>query len=75
MGLAFYDGRGTTVGVRGLEEAEEVWMSAASLDTMGQPYPVSLEETGRTLNRGTGVPHLEENEPPWDPTVGLCLGL
>ena len=22
----------------------------------------------------TGVPHLQENAPPWDPTVGLCLG-
>ena len=22
---------------------------------------------------GTGVPHLQENASPWDPTVGLCL--
>jgi hypothetical protein len=22
----------------------------------------------------TGVPHSQENAPPWDPTVGLCLG-
>ena len=22
----------------------------------------------------TGVPHLQENAAPWDPTVGLCLG-
>ena len=24
--------------------------------------------------RGTGVPHLQENAIPWDPTVGLGLG-
>ena len=23
---------------------------------------------------GTGLPHLQENAPHWDPTVGLCLG-
>ena len=22
----------------------------------------------------TGVPHLQETEPPWDPTLALCLG-
>ena len=26
------------------------------------------------LENGTGVPHLQENALPWDPTVGLCLG-
>ena len=24
-------------------------------------------------SRPTGVPHIQENAPPWDPTVGLCL--
>ena len=31
-------------------------------------------EGGQCLQRDTGVPHLQENAPPWDPTVGLCLG-
>ena len=32
-------------------------------------------EGGRDKGRRfTGVPHLQENAPPWDPTVGLCLG-
>ena len=28
----------------------------------------------RYAGGGTGVPHLQENTPPWDPTLGLCLG-
>ena len=27
-----------------------------------------------SCERGTPVPHLQENELPQDPTVGLCLG-
>ena len=27
-----------------------------------------------SIQRTTGVPHLQDTAPPWDPTVGLCLG-
>ena len=29
---------------------------------------------GTTVPFVTGVPRSYENAPPWDPTVGLCLG-
>ena len=35
--------------------------------------PLSCRGTSHAKKR-TGVPHLQETNPPQDPTVGLCLG-
>ena len=37
-------------------------------------YPSSGNEVLGRSKDPTGVPHLQENAPPQDPTVGLCLG-
>ena len=42
-------------------------------------HPATLTNPATTQGDGvvnalTGVPHLQENAPPWDPTVGPCLG-
>ena len=36
--------------------------------------PAASERGVNNLNRCTGVHHLQENAPPQDPIVGLCLG-
>ena len=33
-----------------------------------------LHQAGQTTQRTHGVPHLQENAPPQDPTMSLCLG-